>query len=57
MLKQWKGVDVSEGLHFKAIRKWQLVQLGRDGFGAEWLNIACNDKIHIGTIIVGALGT
>ena len=49
-------LDVSQRLDFEAVRERQLVQLGRDRLGAEWLNVACNHEIHIGAVAVGSLG-
>lgn len=56
VLQERRVSDVGQRLHFEPIRQRQFVQFGGDGLGAQGVDVAGHDQVHIGTRAVGALG-
>ena len=56
MIQKRTVLDVSQRLHFKAVRQWQFIEFRCDRLGTERLDIACHHEIDIRAVAVGALG-
>lgn len=48
--------DVGQRLHFEPIRQGQFVQDGGDRSGAQGVDLAGHDPVHLGGMTVGSLG-
>ena len=48
--------DVGQRLHFEPIRQGQFIQDGGDRSGAQGVDLAGHDPVHIGGMTVGSLG-
>jgi hypothetical protein len=55
--KQWRQADLLQRVHIKPIGKRQLLQFRRDRLSPKQAKLATEGQVHIGALVVGALGT